>query len=320
MRQIFDLRRQLKQHDNALLQQLFAERRVLLDLSWATLKQTDVDPIMAQIMELPSGKRRELQALLQAIAKLSDSRGLKVIHEELKWRYPEKVESWTGQKNRADKALWAYLNARDAFEEAAVFARADALSTTRYFNRWSPVVTNGFEVSCERIGALKKGLMEHYSQREARGEDCAVHHYTRLNGNEYFFAYLRDWPNNFMVFNDDGELESLDLPTAFTDLFVFEPDTGALEMIASGGATVQQRLRRVFYQALCGLEVGDASPQRPEYLLDHLLLPDFAFRLVVRDRIESVTVPRILLFPKSVSVNSPQARSSLRSMMWIIVM
>jgi hypothetical protein len=100
-----------------------------------------------------------------------------------------------------------------------------------------------------------------------------------------------------MVFNDDGELESLDLPTAFTDLFVYEPDTGALEMIASGGSKSQQQLRRVFYRTMCRLEVEDADPESPEYRLDHLLKPDFVFRLEPADRIESVTVPQILLVP-----------------------
>jgi hypothetical protein len=84
--------------------------------------------------------------------------------------------------------LWVYLNARDAFEEAAVFARADALSVTRYFNRRSQVPCGGFEASDERIDALKAGLRTHYSQNELRGEHCEVHHYTRLNGDEYYFA------------------------------------------------------------------------------------------------------------------------------------
>ncbi|MFG0335478.1 MAG: hypothetical protein ACF8TS_19130, partial [Maioricimonas sp. JB049] len=189
-----------------------------------------------------------------------------------------------------------YLNARDAFEEAAVFARADALSVTRYFNRWSQVPCDGFEASDERIDALKAGLRTFYAQGDlTRGEHCEVHHYTRLNGDEYFFAYLPDWPDNFMVFNDDGELASLDIPTAFTNLFVYEPATGAVEMIATGGNTVQQELRKVFYQTMCQQEVEEADPDKPEYLLDHLLQPDFTFQTELTDRIETVTVPQILL-------------------------
>jgi len=188
----FDLRAQLKRHDNGLLQQLFAKRNELLDVGWKDLKKTQVEPIVAAIRALPPCQRRQIQVLLQSIAKLADKRGLKVIHEELSQRYPELLATWGALKNRHDKVLWVYLNARDAFKEAAVFARADALRVTRYFNRWSQLPCDNFAATPDRIEALKAALKSHYSQNELRGEHCEVHHYTRLNGDEYFFAYLED--------------------------------------------------------------------------------------------------------------------------------
>lgn len=294
---VFDLRKQLKQHDNGLLQQLFTERGELQDVPWSTLKKTEVNPIIAGIKALDPCQRRQIQVLLQSIAKLADNRGLKVVHEELSQRHPAMVPTWGALMNRADKVLWVYLNARDAFEEAAVFARADALSITRYFNRWSQVPCGDFGATPERIDALKSGLCAHYSLNELRGEYCEVRHYTRLNGDEYFFAYLPNYPDNFDVFTNNGDLQSLDLPTAFTNLFVFEPSTGAIEMIATGGNTVQQQLRRIFYQAMCQHEVEDADPDKPEYMLDHLLQAGFQFQSLMEDRIEGVTVPQVLLVP-----------------------
>lgn len=293
----FDLTAQLKRHDNGLLQQLFAERNELLAVNWAALKKTDVKPVEEAIRVLSPCQRRQIQVLLQSIAKLADNRGLKVIREELSQRYPKLVSTWGALKNRHDKVLWVYLNARDAFKEAAVFARADALKVSRYFNRWSQVPCDGFAKTPDRVEALKAALKAHYDQNEFRGEHCEVHPYTRLNGDEYFFAYLPDWPDNFMVFNDDGELATLDVPTAFTNVFVFEPSTGALEMIAAGGNSAQQELRKIFYREICKKEVDDADPDKPEYLLDHLLQPTFTFRLELADRIDSVTVPQILLVP-----------------------
>lgn len=295
----FDLRKQLRQHDKGLLQQLFAARGELLDIPWATLKKKTevVNSIIAGIKALPVSQARQVHVLIKNIANLADPRGLKVIHEELSQRHPEMVPTWGALKNRADKVLWVYLNAPDAFEEAAVFARADALSVTRYFHRWSQVPCSGFTAIQGRIEALEAALRSHYSQKEDRGEHCEVCHYTRLNGNEYFFAYLRDWPDNFDVFTDDGELQSLDLPTAFTNLFVFEPSTGALEMIAAGGNSVQQELRKVFYRAMCQQEVKDADPDKPEFLLDHLLQSEFTFEIEPNDAIEMVCVPQVLLVP-----------------------
>jgi len=293
---VFDLRKQLKQHDNGLLQQLFAERGELQDVSWSALKKTEVNPIIAGIKALPACQRRRIQVLLQSIAKLADNRGLKVVREELSPRYPTLVATWGALKNRADMVLWVYLNARDAFEEAAVFARADALSVTRYFNRWSHAPCQGFAATEEKITLLEAGLRAHYAH-EVRGELCKVRHYTRMNGDEYFFAYLPDWPNNFDVFNDDGDVEPLDIPTAFTNLFVYEPSTGAIEMIAAGGNSAQQQLRQIFYRAMCEQDVAEADPDKPEYMLDHLLQHGFTFQTELADRIEAVTVPQVLLVP-----------------------
>lgn len=292
----FDLGRQLRQHNNSLLQQLFLEQGELLDFPWSTLKKSDVKSIVHGISSISAGKRREIQSLLQRIAMLSDSRGLRVIHEELAQRCPTLVPEWKSQKNRADQVLWVYLNARKVFDEAAIFARADALSTTRYFNRWSQVLCDNVEVTPERVEILRQSL-KNYSKDKLREEHCEVSHHKRLNGDEYFFAYLPDWPNNFDVFTDEGALHSLDLPTAFTIVFAFEPTTGVLEMIASGGISVQQQLRRLFYKSICQLDVDNADPDKPQFALDHLLQSGFRFETEPADGIETVTVTQILLIP-----------------------
>lgn len=297
MTNMFDLRNQLKTHDHGLLRQLFDSRGELKELDWSTVRKSYVEPIMAAIRCLPPPNQRLVQVLMRRIANLADNRGLKVIREELSQRHPTMVPTWGALKNRADKVLWVYLNARDAFDEAAVFARADALSATRYFTRWSRPPCEPIQVSEAIVDALEAGLRAHYSNKEMPCAHCEVHHYTRLNGDEYFFAYLPNWPENFMVFNDDGELESLDIPTAFTNLFVYEPSSGALEMIATGGLPAQQELRRVFYKALCGQEIEDGNPDKPEYMLDHLLDSGFSFKHDAADCIENVCVCQVLLIP-----------------------
>jgi hypothetical protein len=294
----FDLRKVLKQISNKHLQQFFAKRGELLDVPWDGLKEHKIAPIVEAIQALPPAKRRQVQILFKSFLRLSDHAGLKVLLDELRHRYPRKVKHWEALKRRLDKVLWTYLNAQDAFEEAVVFARADSLTATRYWQRWPAVVCQDFAVTDENIAALKEALCAHYREKELRGEHCEIHHYTRRNGAEYLFAYLPDWPDNFMVFNDEGELQSLDVPTAFTNLFVYTPATGMLEMIAAGGKPAQKELRRLFCQGMLGLsDVEDADPERPAYLLDHLLDPGFKFTWEPADRIEEVQVSRLLVLP-----------------------
>jgi hypothetical protein len=301
MSSTFDLRKALKQMSNVYLQQFFRERGELLDVPWDGLKEHKIDPIVDAIQALPAGSRRKVQVLFKSFDRLSDSAGLKVLLEELRERYPKKVRHWAALNRRLNKVLWTYLHARDAFEEAVVFARADSLASTRFWNRWPCTPHDGIAITPKRIAALKKALRDYYRKKDLRGEHCEVHYHSRRNGAVYFFAYLPDWPDNFMVFNDEGELHSIDVPTAFTILFVYTPATGALEMIASGGKPVQQELRRLFCETVLGqTDVDPADPERPAYLLDHLLAPGFRFKTDAADGIADVHVTRLLVMPSVV--------------------
>lgn len=298
MANVFDLRKVLKQISNVHLQQFFSKRGELHEVPWDGLKEHKIAPIVEAIQALTPAKRRQVQILFKSFLRLADNGGLKVLLEELRERHPKKVKHWEALKRRLDKVIWTYLNAQDAFEEAVVFARADSLMTTRYWHRWPAVRCPDFEVNDENIAALKGTLCAYYREKELRGEHCEIHHYSRRNGAEYLFAYLPDWPDNFMVFNDNGELQSLDVPTAFTNLFVYTPATGMLEMIAAGGKPAQSELRRLFCQGMLGLdEIEDADPERPAYLLDHLLEEEFTFSWEPKDRIATVQVSRLLVLP-----------------------
>lgn len=292
----FDLRKVLKQISNGHLHQFFARRGELHDVPWDGLREHRIDPIVDAIQELSAAARRQVQVLFKSFVRLSDNVGLKVLLEELKSRYPGKVRTWKSLK-RLDKVVWTYLNARDAFEEAMVFARADSLASTRYWHRWEAGRCNDFQMTPEKIPAFKRLLSNHYQRKELRGEHCDIHHYTR-NGANYLFAYLPDWPDNFMVFTDEGELKSLDVPTAFTNLFVYTPTTGMLEMIAAGGIPAQRELLGLFCKGILGIPgAGATDPERPRYLLDHLLEPGFRFSWDPSDHIESVQVTRLLIVP-----------------------
>jgi hypothetical protein len=99
-----------------------------------------------------------------------------------------------------------------------------------------------------------------------------------------------------MVFNDDGELEALDVPTAFTIMFVFTPATGVLEMIAAGGQKVLADLRQRFYRAMTKTDADELPPDRPAFDLDHVL--NDGFSLTANDpRVALLELKRLMVFP-----------------------
>lgn len=294
----FDLRKTLKLIDPTLRKELFCSSWPhLTGLPWGEMKKAKVDILFEALQQLSMEHKRDVQRLLKTFLRLKSKSGLKVLLDEVKTECPEKAQEWAAQRGPMDKVVWTYLNVRSAFEEAVIFARADQLSATRYCRKWTGPSSTDFRWTAAREGELSKALIDHYSQ-ELRGEICQIHQYSRGNGAEYFFAYLPDWPDNFMVFNQSGELAPLDVPTAFTILFVYTPATGVLETIAHGGLGDQMKLRQLFYKAVCGQEVEDVDPERPTYQLDHVLQDGFAFGVDAASLpVDRVDVVRLLVFP-----------------------
>ncbi len=130
MAKLFDPIRLLKEISNELLCELFTRGGAKLQIPWDDLSQRDVAPIILLWETMPEVHRQRMHVILQEVHVLADERGLRVLAEELEWISPELTESFSSWEGRLDKCLWAYLYARDAFDEASLFARADTLSTT----------------------------------------------------------------------------------------------------------------------------------------------------------------------------------------------
>ena len=294
----FDLKKQLKLHDKGLLRRLFADKhRVLTDVPWEGLKPHEVDPIIERWPGIPEGTRRQLEVILQDVNELADERSQKVLVEDIDWRCPDKREAFADWKCLHDKALWAYLEVPDAFDEAAIFARAEALRGGQFSNRWNSLPKRKLTVTDELRAALEQAVRDYYHEKELRGEHCRVHHYQRANGADYFYAYLPEWADKRLGFNDAGDLVARELKYAFHNVFIYEPDAGALEIIARGGKAVQLPLRRAFCGAVLDVTVEDTDPIRRSYDLDHLLDPSFSFTTEPEDRITTVRLRRVRVVP-----------------------
>lgn len=297
MAKTFDLRKQLKLHDNGLLRRLFAEQEAMVDIPWDTLRPHDVEPIVTA-WESMADVRRHFQVILQDVNELADPRGQKVLLEEMEWRCPDKLATFKELKSPADKALWAFLEARSAFDEAAIFARTEALRTGHFANRWNNLPKQPITVTDAMRTALQKEVRSYYWNKELRGEVCRVHHYTRMGGAEFFFAYLPDWPDKLLVFDSDGNLTPREESYTFNNVFVYLPSEGAIELIAKGGRKVQLPLRKAFCRAVLGIEVDDDEPVRNVYQLDHLLNPEFSFTTEAEDRIAAARLRRVRIVPQ----------------------
>jgi hypothetical protein len=96
-------------------------------IEWDAIPRNNIAPLITAWETMDDGKKRHYQVILQDVQHLADPKGHKVLIEELAWRYPDKLTIFSGLSSSADKALWAFQNATDAFDSAAIFARADRL-------------------------------------------------------------------------------------------------------------------------------------------------------------------------------------------------
>ena len=195
--------------------------------------------------------------------------------------------------------MWVYLNVLEAFDEAAMFARADALAAGRYWNRRNSLPKKTITVDQGMRDRLSHALTSFYGPAQMRGRLCQVVHYPRSSGADYFFAYLDDYPDKRLVFDGDGDEPTVHLDRyAFENVFVYSGDDGSMELYAQGGKKVWEPLQAAFCQAVLDVEIDPADPLRPSFQLDHLLTPDFPLPTDPRDGAEEARITRLRLAPR----------------------
>lgn len=295
----FDPRKVLKHIANPLLREFFSRRGELGDVPWDELTEHKIEPVFEAWQSLAEASKMQVQIILRDINELADHRGLAVLAEEILWRCPERAEEFKAQPSKADKAMWMYLHIAEAFEEAAMFARADSLAAGRYWNRRNSLPKKQIVVDQTMRDTLAESLTSFYGPTQMRGRFCKVIHYQRAGGANYFFAYLDDYPDKHMVF--DGDSDQLIVQSdryAFENVFVYNADDGSMEVFAQGGKKVWEPLQSAFCKSVLGEDVDPADPMQPSFQLDHLLTPDFPLPIDPNDGVEDARITRLRLSPR----------------------
>jgi hypothetical protein len=303
----FDPRKVLRDVSNGLLRELFAQRDVLQDVPWDEMDETHIEPVFEGWQEMPERDRLEVQVILQDVNELADERGLNVLVDEVHRWAPERVSELAALEGRHDKAMWVYLNLPEAFDEAAMFARADALAAGRYWVKRNSLPKKALTADEKLRTSLADALTEYYWPTQMRGQHCSVEHYQRANGTEYFFAYLDDYPDSHIIFDDAGQMQKRSDRYAFTNVFAYTPTDGALELYAQGGKKVIDPLQVLFCKSVLGADIEPADPAEAVYQLDHLTNRSVPLPTEPGDRIAEVQVRSLRLE----IVGAPRRRMTL---------
>jgi hypothetical protein len=305
MSRAFDPKKVLKHISNPLLREFFDRRGELRDVPWDDLTEHRIDPVFDAWEALPDGKANEVQCILREVHALASERGAKALAEVIAEHLPARQDEFAAIGSKHDKALWCCLHAPKLFEMASVFAEADGLEAGNQWKTRNGLPRGPLDVTPARIAALEGEVKAFFSTRELRGRHCHVAHHSRPCGTEYFFAYLDDYPDRDMVFEEGSDVPvPLSVRSAFQVVFAFDTKCGEFSAHAKGGAPVWNQLQVIFCRCVLGLKVDPAEAIKPVFDINHLADRSFHLAFDAADGIESIAIT-------SMRVKQPFGRSSV---------
>ncbi len=292
----FDPKKVLRQVSNDLLRQLFEHYECPIELAWAELSETDVLPIFNAWQQLEEGSRRNIEIVLHEIGEMAIEDGIRAIVEEAR-RLGEDdlIENIELFESRHDKTVWTLIHSPDIWQLAVRFARADSLSRGRYWIRRIGLPAKQPETTEIRMQELEQAFSAFFQLTQARGRLCRIEHLLRASGVDYFFAYLDDYADTYINFNESGGFARTPERRAFELVLAYDSESGILDMFVKGGKKVYVPLQEIFGRVILREEIGPEDRNSHPYELNGLVHRDFPFPTDIDDGIVGVRVKRLRL-------------------------
>jgi hypothetical protein len=234
-----------------------------------------------------------VEAEFSQVYEMACSLGVQVLIEEA--GSPFHRLDWTGtfgqMKNAYEKALWAFMNHRKVFENASGLAYMDWVGgwKQRYVGEGlTPAVEEHDKANlANAVGA--------FYRKQGRGFHCTVDNYRRENPERHcYFAYPEDYPTTEMGYDDKGEFYHWPAKPAFEVIFVYQPQSGFLNVSAKGRGEEIEKLQEIFCQTILGLDRLPDKKTRP-FDLDLLKNKEIRFQTDPADCIDGVFVRMLRL-------------------------
>lgn len=180
------------------------------------------------------------------------------------------------------------------FNVASLFVSADLLPNC-YRVRQKSLPKKMTNTSEQASRAFADALSEYYRTEQGRGHRCTMETYLRGGRRHYFFAYPDDYPDTYIGHDDTGVFIKRPQKQSFEEVFVYEPQTGALDMYAQGDRDVRARLLYIFYRSILDESPPPELPEHHPYELNALLTGDCRFVTDPADGIEEVRIRKLRL-------------------------
>lgn len=221
----------IRMGNRMLLKQVFEECGCRPNIDFERCPQFVLLETYASIPPSRSGKLiRALQDILFVASKAENLS--KVIETAVERHYcmPPDFDLF---KRRYDKAMYLYLNCKDAWDEALLFMTTDALyAHSWYHGIYLPKIEP--DLSEKALHKLEDNCAAHFWQAQHRGDSCEIKYVKRSNGIHYFYVYLNDYPEVVDTWEtaDNSERKTMvrrEESFSFNVVFAYNQNLGRLD-------------------------------------------------------------------------------------------
>ena len=285
----YNLRSCLRQLSRGLLAELLNHHAIDVALDLSTLKKQQIDPIFAAINALPDDRRQPLDEDFRNIVSLASVGGVSQIIEEARFQGFEIIQELRPIASLIDRAAWACLHHRSAFEKATRLAVRDLLPG-RYWKRRLPIAALPDANLSGAVNPLATAISAYFTEQEGRGKACSID-YLRRGNLHHLFAYPEDFPASPLAWTAQG-LGPHRYRPAFEVVFVFDHAAGWLDIYCEAGKETIEQLRSLFAKSVGALhELPQAN--KPAYRLEGLRARNFQFVRAPDSLIRDVRLKRL---------------------------
>ena len=229
----------LRQTPNAILKAYFEKKPFTLKgVDFDELGETNIDPIMQAIDDLPPGRQTEVEVDFRAVSEMACAAGTRAILEEAAFHKKYWADAFEAMRNHYERAFWTCLNEPSIFDIAGYFTEMDSLGSWR--RRFAG---RNLKPAIEKadLAALAKGISVHYA-KEGRGHHCKVDNYLRQNPERHcYFVYPEDYATTDMEVDDTGQFQERPRKPTFEIVFVYRPEEGSWRPAHPAGRTRSKR-------------------------------------------------------------------------------
>jgi hypothetical protein len=287
-----------RQIPNRLLSRYFADRTVLTELDFSTLRDGRTDELFAAWLLLPEDQRNRMDTECKEIFALSCEQGWCAIRDEADFhladdqeRYAEFMEKLSALPSHAERAMVTFLDHNEYWHGATMFFHADSLSYWRKRKGFPSVPASVYEDGRQDLAGR---IRDYFHRTEGRGKNCAVETYRR-GDLDYFFAYPEDYSQQSIEWVN-GDFARRPHNPAFEVVYVYDQSAGTLDLNFRGSYKAIEPLQGMFAEAILKLNEMPPDPgDERVYDLDVLRSRAFEFVYEPGSGIEQVSVRKMRL-------------------------